>query len=162
MGNTYFGCVYFLQEDACLVYLAISCWTVFTGVCGFLLSCFLTTLWHLGKFLEQECSSIFLQFEKADRSGDCQWYCCLLPWNLFPFHPVSFTVLHFAVSPVRRKPELPVLRKDFCCSLLQVVQCISKSQVYVASSPMSRYFYWKLLLSESVTTSKVRRTLNKQ
>lgn len=53
-------------------------------------------------------------------------------------------------------------KKDFCYSFLQVVQCISKSQLCVASSPMSHYFYWKLLLSESVTTSKVRRTLNKQ
>jgi len=57
--------------------------------------------------------------------------------DLFSFHPVSSVVLHFAVSPVRKKTELPVLKKDFCRSLLQAVQYISKSQVCVASNPVS-------------------------
>lgn len=83
--------------------------------------------------------------------------CFLEIFLLFTWSPsLSFILL---LSPVRREPELPVPKKDFCHSLLRVVQRISKSQVCVASDPMSHHVCWKLLLSESVTTSKVRRTL---
>lgn len=60
MGDTSFGCVYFLQEDAYLVYLAISCWTAFTGVCGLLL--FFNNFMTLGELLGAG-DSIFFQLE---------------------------------------------------------------------------------------------------